>query len=205
MVRQIRARGPLERKKLRSDAGSLAGHYRRDDRLSSKGMMMDIIGNCLVPHQVLSAAAGRREPCGCIRSVYMRSQLGIGSSLAAMHTGCPECTPSCLLTRRSSTVRQSLTIRCSFHVARNYRKHGASEIALPGTALLRSTVLISSRCAPRVLPRIFSRHSSYVCKYDVHQIETLVNVDQDQHNLRGHVMTENEELITVFSDVDPAR
>jgi len=25
--------------------------YRRDDRLSSKGMMMDIIGNCLVPHQ----------------------------------------------------------------------------------------------------------------------------------------------------------
>jgi hypothetical protein len=44
-----------------------------------------------------------------------------------------------------------------------------------------------------------------VCKYDVHQIETLVNVDQDQHNLRGHVMTENEELITVFSDVDPAR
>jgi len=182
MVRQIRARGPLERKKLRSDAGSLAGHYRRDDRLSSKGMMMDIIGNCLVPHQVLSAAAGRREPCGCIRSVYMRSQLGIGSSLAAMHTGCPECTPSCLLTRRSSTI------------------------ALPGTALLRSTVLISSRCAPRVLPRIFSRHSSYVCKgYDVHQIETLVNVDQDQHNLRGHVMTENEELITVFSDVDPAR
>jgi len=63
--RQIHEREvPLERKKSRSGAGYLASHYRRDDRLSSKGMMMDIIGNCLVPHQVLSAAAGRRERVG---------------------------------------------------------------------------------------------------------------------------------------------
>ncbi|CAL1683531.1 unnamed protein product [Lasius platythorax] len=32
-------------------AGFFGGRYRRDDRLSLKGMMMDIIGNCLVPHQ----------------------------------------------------------------------------------------------------------------------------------------------------------
>jgi len=32
-------------------AVSFGDRYRRDDRLSSKGMMMNIIGNCLVPHQ----------------------------------------------------------------------------------------------------------------------------------------------------------
>jgi len=45
---------------------------------------MDIIGNCLVPHQVLSAAAGRRETCGCMRSVCSRessSVLGVCSRL----------------------------------------------------------------------------------------------------------------------------
>lgn len=34
-----------------SGVSSFSDRYRRDARLSSKGVMMDIIGNCLVPHQ----------------------------------------------------------------------------------------------------------------------------------------------------------
>jgi len=63
-------------------------------------------------------------------------------------------------------------------------------------------VLISSRHVPYV-PPVFSHGTVLTCARDVHRIETLVDVDQEQRNLRGHVMTENEGLITVFSDVDP--
>lgn len=41
----------------------------------------------------------------------------------------------------------------------------------------------------------------YVSQY-IHDVATVLDVDQERRNLGSHVMTENEELITSLNDVD---